>query len=75
MFDCATALQAAQEYGGWDWDCVPVHDITSAWVHSYFTHENMQRMFVGASDNFGGFTAAQCADAVCKELARRQAEL
>lgn len=62
-----SALQAATEYGGFDLDLAG--DMTAQDIRDYFTSANFDRMFPG-DDNTqcGGYTLAECAEAVIEEL-------
>ena len=64
-----TALQAAQEYGGYDLDAARKNGETEHGVRDYFSRSNFESMFGhGQGEDCGGWDLTECADAVISEL-------
>ena len=58
-----SALQAAQEYGGWNLE--QSADIAADEIIAYFSEDNFRAMFPGEdATECGGYTLDACADAI-----------
>lgn len=64
-----TALQAAQEFGGYDLEIARATGATEDEVRAYFSRENFEAMFGrGQGRECDGWSLDECADAVISEL-------